>query len=206
MLGLLEAGGWVMYLILVCSIVALAIIGERLWYLREKNIAPPHLVKQMIAYIEKNGLQTNQIRQLSMHSPLGIMLVAGLKKQTTTLSVMKTNIEDAGRVAILRLEKYLNLLGTIAAVAPLLGLLGTVMGMIEVFGVLQTEGTNNTNEMANGISEALLTTAFGLLVAIPSLMFHRFFQRRVDELALRLEEEAVQFIDMISLSSANKSS
>lgn len=199
MFELLIAGGWVMLPILICSILAFAIIVERFWCLRTSKIAPQYMVDRIIHGLEKQQLRLSQVKQLCRETPLGILINAGFisDNEKASLSTIKLRMEDAGRLVILKLEKYLNFLGTIAAIAPLLGLLGTVMGMIEVFSVINMNGIGSSEELAGGIAEALLTTAFGLLVAIPSMMFYRFFQRKIDELALLLEHQSLQLAERL---------
>lgn len=193
MIDLFVAGGWLMYPLLICSIVALAIILERLWILRETKIIPPDLVQIILKKLAQKDGQPLKLNELSNQSPLGNILSKGLQSSEQGITIMRTRMEDQGRQVLLELECYLNTLGTIAAAAPLLGLLGTVLGMIQIFTALG--GTPNPEGLAGGIAQALLTTAFGLFIAIPSLMFHRFFKRRVDEFALKLEKEAQKLID-----------
>jgi biopolymer transport protein ExbB len=191
------AGGWLMIPIIACSIIALGIIVERLWALQKKRIAPKHLVAQ-VWHWEKNGqLDDERIRSLSSGSPLGKVLAVGLANRNSDREVMRDAIEEIGRHEVHALERYLNTLGTIAAISPLLGLLGTVFGMIQVFTNLSAHGTGNVGNLAGGISQALITTAAGLVVAIPSLMFYRYFRGRVDELVVHIEQEALKLIEVI---------
>jgi len=159
--------------IIACSVVALAIIVERIWALRDKRVIPSQLVAQVWHWERNNQLDKDQVMKLRSDSPLGSILAAGLFNRGKKLEVMKEAIEDTGRVVVHDLQRYLNSLGTIAAVTPLLGLLGTVIGMIKVFSNLTTHGVGNVGSLAGGISEALIATAAGLVVAIPSLMFYR---------------------------------
>jgi len=187
-----------MWPIIACSIIALAIIGERFWTLRTNNILPRQLVPQIWALQRKNELDSVHIRQLRMSSPLGAILAAGLLNHKHGREVMKESLEHAGRQVVHELGKYLNTLGTIASVSPYLGLLGSVLGMIKVFSTFSMEqGITNPAHLAGGISEILIATASGLAVAIPSLMFYRYFLGRVDELAVRMEEEALRLIEMM---------
>ena len=194
---MVQAGGWLMLPILLASVMALAIIGERFWALQHKRIAPRHLVGQIWQWYKSDALDDEHIDGLAANSPLGRILAAGLINRNHPREIMKEAIEETGRQVVLELERYLNTLGTIASVTPLLGLLGTVIGMIKVFAAITTHGVGNPEVLAGGISEALITTAAGLSVAIPSLIFYRFFRGRVDELVLVMEEEALKIVDVM---------
>ena len=184
--------------LVTASVVAMAIIFERLWALRAARVAPKHLVAQVWTWVKKKELDNNRIRGLRDSCPLGEVLAAGLVNHHYGRDVMKESIEDAGRQVAHRLERFLNTLGTIAAISPLLGLLGTVLGMIDSFSVISAQGANpNISALTKGIAEALITTASGLIVAIPSLFFHRFLQRRVDELVHTLETEALKLVEVM---------
>jgi len=196
-LELVKAGGWLMIPILLCSIAAMAIIGERLWTLRRKRIAPNNLVVQTWQWVHGGELSDAHIRRLRTGSPLGRILAAGLANRHRTREVMKESIEEVGRQVVHELERYLNMLGTIASITPLLGLLGTVIGMIKVFAVITTQGVGDPGVLAGGISEALVTTAAGLCAAIPSLLFYRYFRGRVDELVLTMEHEALKMVEVL---------
>ena len=200
MLELVKAGGWLMVPILLCSIVAMAIIAERFWTLQTRRIAPDNLVLQVWQWAKAGQLDEARIRQLRTGSPLGRILAAGLANRDQARDLMKESIEDVGRHVVHELERYLNALGTIASVTPLLGLLGTVIGMIKVFTVITVQGVGDPGVLAGGISEALITTAAGLTVAIPSLMFHRYFRARVDELVVTMEQEALKMIEALHVS------
>ena len=191
------AGGWLMWPILACSVVALAIILERLWSLRRRRVMPPGLMAQVWQWQRDQALTPERIQALAQGSPLGRLLSAGLVNRNHSREVMKEAINDVGRQVVAQLERYLNTLGTIASVSPLLGLLGTVFGMIDIFTVIIDAGVGNPGVLAGGISEALLTTAAGLTVAIPSLMFHRYFNGRVNQFALAMEEEALNLVEVI---------
>ncbi|WP_444998310.1 MotA/TolQ/ExbB proton channel family protein [Aliikangiella sp. IMCC44359] len=197
MIELFKAGGWVMYPIVICSIVALAICVERGWSLRRARITPKHLVAQVWSWIKNNQLDKNKLKTLKTSSPLGEILAAGLVNHVHGRETMKESIQEAGRHTVLSLERYLNTLGTIAQITPLLGLLGTVIGMIRVFTVITIQGTGDANALAAGISEALVTTATGLTIAIPTLIFHRHFDRRVDELVTEMEQEALKMVEVL---------
>lgn len=197
MFELVKAGGWLMVPILLCSIVTMAIVAERFWTLQRRRIAPEHLVAEVWQWARVDALGEERIRGLRTGSPLGRILAAGLASRGRDRDVMKERIEDVGRQVVHELERYLNTLGTIASVCPLLGLLGTVIGMIKVFAVITTRGVGDPGVLASGISEALITTAAGLSVAIPALMFHRYFRGRVDELVLAMEEQALKMMEAL---------
>lgn len=197
MFYLIEAGGWLIWPLLLCSVGAIAIIGERFWALRESRVAPPNLVAH-IWNLHKGGKLTNShIRVLKEGSPLGRILAAGLINRSHSREIMKEAIEEVGRQVVHELEKYLTTLGTIAAITPLLGLLGTVIGMIKVFSAIVTAGVGDPTVLADGISQALVTTATGLSVAIPSLAFYRYFEGRVERLVLIMEEESLKMVQVM---------
>lgn len=183
--------------IILCSIVAVAIIGERLWALQRKKIIPKHLVAQIWHWHSMGQLGEDQITTIRKSSPLGRVLAAGLSNMKHSRDVMKESIEEIGRHEVHELERYLNSLGTIAAITPLLGLLGTVIGMIKVFSVITMEGVGNPTVLSGGISEALITTAAGLSIAIPSLMFYRYLRGKVEELVVIMEGEAIKLVEVI---------
>lgn len=198
MLELLQAGGWLMWPILACSVVAVAIIIERLWMLRSGRVIPKHLLAEVWQLQRTDKLQMNDINDLRKSSPLGRILASGLMNRHHSREIMKEAVEDTGRQVVHQLERYLNTLGTIAAITPLLGLLGTVIGMIKVFTTITAEGVGDPTILAGGISEALITTAAGMSVAIPSLMFFRFFQGRINALVVRMEEESMQLVEVMA--------
>lgn len=197
MLDLMYAGGWLMVPIVACSIIATAIVIERAWMLRRRRIMPENLVPRIWRLDRENLLDDAIIREIRARSPLGRMLAAGLINRHHSREVMKEAINDAGRQVVAELERFLNTLSTIAAIAPLLGLLGTVFGMIDVFGVIMEAGVGNAGVLAGGISKALVTTAAGLSVAIPALMFHRFLDNKVSRLALDMEEQALRLVEVL---------
>ncbi|VAX04411.1 MotA/TolQ/ExbB proton channel family protein [hydrothermal vent metagenome] len=197
MFEIVQSGGWLMLPIILCSIIALAIIGERLWSLQRKRITPKHLVAQIWHLHAKGQLTPEQIESVRKGSPLGRILAAGLANMKHDREVMKESIEETGRHVVHELERYLNSLGTVAAITPLLGLLGTVIGMIKVFSVITSQGVGNPAVLAGGISEALITTAAGLSVAIPSLMFYRYFRGLIDGLVVFMEQEAIKLVEVI---------
>lgn len=183
--------------IILCSVVAVAIIGERFWVLKQEKVVPSNLVAQVWQLHQKHELNAERIKLLRNSSPLGRILAAGLINMQHERDVMKEAIEETGRQVVLELERFLNTLGTIASITPLLGLLGTVIGMIKVFTAITAQGVGNPTVLAGGISEALITTAAGLSVAIPSLMFYRYFRGRVDMLVIKMEEEALKLVEVI---------
>ena len=197
MLELIKAGGLLMWPILLCSVISLAIIIERFWSLQQQRIVPRHLVAQVWQWAKVGHLDNNRIQNLRTGSPLGRVLAAGLVNRSHKREVMKESIEEVGRHVAHSLERFLNTLGTIASISPLLGLLGTVIGMIKVFAVITTHGVGDASILAEGISEALLTTAAGLSVAIPTLMFHRYFRGKVDELVMTMEQEALKMVEVM---------
>jgi biopolymer transport protein ExbB len=195
-LEIIQAGGWLMVPILLCSVVAAAISVERWWSLQRGRILPKNLLAQTWAAAKKDEFDQQKVRELRTHSPLGQVFAAGVVNIRRGREIMKESMEEATIQVNHDLERYLTALGIIASIAPLLGLLGTVVGMIDVFDSLISEGAGNANVLAGGISTALITTAAGLSIAIPALAFHRFFLRRVDELIVDVENEARKFVDM----------
>ncbi|ODU33657.1 MAG: biopolymer transporter ExbB [Lysobacterales bacterium 69-70] len=192
------AGGWAMVPILICSAVALAIILERLWSLRQKTVAPPELGEQVRTWARTRKLDPSHIDTLSKNSPLGELLAAALSVRNRPREIIKERIEDAGRHVVHRLERYLNTLGTIALISPLLGLLGTVIGLIRMFLAVMVHGIGNAQQMAGGIGEALVCTATGLVVAVPAYIFHRYFRSRVSGLVVVMEKEAIALLDELA--------
>jgi len=183
--------------IILCSVIALAIIVERLWSLQVRRVLPKHLVAQVWRWEKIHQLTEEHVKELQASSPLGSILAAGIVNRHQDRDVMKESIEDTGRHIVHELERYLNSLGTIAAITPLLGLLGTVIGMIKVFATITTQGVGDPGALAGGISEALLTTAAGMSVAIPTLMFYRYFRGRVRMLVLKMEQEALTMVEIM---------
>ncbi len=197
MLELVKAGGWLMLPIILSSVLALAICVERFLALNPDKVAPRKLLSQVWSWMQNKQLDTEKLRELRAGSPLGEILAAGLGNAKYGREIMKESIEDAASHVIHELERYLNALGTIAAVAPLLGLLGTVLGMIRVFSEIMMQGTGNAGVLAGGISEALITTASGLCVAIPALIMHRYFLRRIDAIVVTMEQDAIHLINAV---------
>ncbi|MDR3395671.1 MAG: MotA/TolQ/ExbB proton channel family protein [Parasulfuritortus sp.] len=196
MIALIEAAGWPIWPLIIASILSLAIIFERAYTLRRNQIAPPSLLEQTLAVLRKEGATTNMLRGLAEGSPLGRILSAGIRNSNSSREIMKESLEEAGRAVAHDLERYLPTLGTIASIAPLLGLLGTVIGMVEIFGS-QTPTGGNPAVLAHGISVALYNTAFGLMVAIPSMIFYRFFRGKVDGLLVEMEQQALTLVELL---------
>jgi len=194
---LLKAGGILMVPIVACSILALAIILERFWTLRASRVAPPQTINELWRWIKKKELNSRKLKALQGSSPLGRVLAAGLMNAKHGREIMKESIEHEATQVIHELERFLNPLGTVATITPLLGLLGTVIGMIKVFAEIQLAGVGNAGNLAGGISEALITTAAGLSIAIPALICHRYFIRRVDELVVGMEQEAIKLVEVV---------
>ncbi|EIC28797.1 MULTISPECIES: MotA/TolQ/ExbB proton channel family protein [Methylomicrobium] len=197
MFEIIKSGGWMMWPLMICSIGAMAIIAERFWTLRKSRIIPEDLVVQVWRLHKDNKLDDAMLRRLKASSPLGRIIAAGVGNSAHGREIMKESIEDVGRQVMHDLERFLDALGLIAEVSPLLGLLGTVFGMIEIFSQLMQHGAGDPTVLAGGISVALITTATGLSVAIPSLIFHRYFLRRVDEYVINMEAEALRLIEMM---------
>ena len=197
MYELVTAGGWLMAPIILCSVLSLTIIAERFWALRRTNVVPDGVGKQVEEWAARHELDRRHIDQLRSGSALGRVLAAALLNRHRSRDVIKEAVEDTGRHVVYRLERFLNTLGTIAGISPLLGLLGTVIGMIKVFSAILAHGVGNANQLAGGISEALITTAAGLTVAIPSFFFYRYFKGRVAAYVVSMEEQAINLIEAI---------
>ena len=197
MFELIKAGGWVMWPLILCSIASLAIIGERLWTLQKKNIIPPELLNQVRQWLERKEIDESRLTLLRESSPLGRILATGVVNRQHDHEVIKEAIEDAGRHVVPELDRYLNTLGTIAAISPFLGLLGTVLGMIQMFAGIGSRGLGDPSIVAGGISQALIATATGLAVAIPSLMAYRYLRGRVDVLLVEMEQEALKLVEIL---------
>ncbi len=197
MWDIVSAGGLLMMPIIICSIIALAIVAERFWTLKKEKILPTNLVADVWRMASSKQLTDEKVREIQQESPLGRILAAGLMTRTQERESMKASIEEVGGHVAHELERYLSALGTIAAITPLLGLLGTVIGMIKVFTNITTVGVGNPAQLAGGISQALITTAGGLMVAIPALMFYRYFRNRVDGLVVDMEKESLKLVDVL---------
>lgn len=183
--------------IIACSILAMAIVAERLWAYRRKAVLPDNLVAQIWQLHQNNKLTPAHVETVRQGSPLGRILAAGLINLSYSREIMKEAIEEEGRQVVHELERYLNTLGTIASITPLLGLLGTVIGMIKVFAAITSAGVGNPSVLAGGISEALITTAAGISVAIPSLIFHRYLTGKVDAFVVSMEEHALKMVEVM---------
>ena len=197
MFEIIASGGWLMVPILLCSVAVIGISIERFWTLNPEKIAPKHQLAQVWTTLQNNEMNAERLRQLRSSSALGRILSAGLSNSRHGRDVMRDSIEEAASSVVHELERFLGVLGTIAAIAPLLGLLGTVIGMIKVFTSLNLQGAGNAAALAGGISEALITTAAGLCVAIPAMIAYRFYTRRVDALVVTMEQEAVKLVDAL---------
>lgn len=196
MFTIVEAAGWPIWFLVVASVVAVALIVERLMFLRNKNIVPSDLLDNTVQELRQSGVTPQMLKQLSEGSPLGRVLAAGLRNIKSSPNIMKESIEEAGRSTTHEMERFLTTLGTIASISPLLGLFGTVVGMIEIFGA-QNAGGSNPAELAHGISVALYNTAFGLIVAVPSMIFYRHFRAKVDSLTFEMEQQAIKLVEVV---------
>jgi biopolymer transport protein ExbB len=196
LLNIIEAAGWPIWLLIVASVVALAIICERSWSLRPGVVAPRRLLQQVVSEYRNQGVTQDMLARLSAHSLLGKIFATGLYNRQSSREVMKESIEEAGRSVLVELERFLTALGTIATISPLLGLFGTVIGMIEIFGS-QNPGGGSPAQLAHGISVALYNTAFGLIVAVPSMIFYRHFRARVDQLVVEMEQQAIKLVEIV---------
>jgi biopolymer transport protein ExbB len=196
--SIIQAAGWPIWPLVLCSVIALALVIERFSSLRSVRVAPPRLLDEVISVSSKSLPAPEVVSKLSANSVLGMVLASGLRAVIAEPRISEEGLriafESAGRAAVHRLERYLNTLGTIAATAPLLGLFGTVIGMIEIFGSQSPTTGSNPEQLAHGISIALYNTAFGLIVAIPSLMFYRYFKGRIDEYTIELEQSAERMV------------
>jgi biopolymer transport protein ExbB len=196
LIALIEAAGWPIWFIIVASIIALAIIGERWWSLRESVVMPRDLLAQALQEYRQNGASPQMLSRLAKGSALGQVFAAGLRNAKSSPAIMKEAIEESGRTVAIDLERFLTSLGTIAAISPLLGLFGTVVGMIEIFGS-QTPQGGNPLVLAHGISIALYNTAFGLVVAVPAMIFYRHFRAKVDVMLVDMEMQAIKLVEII---------
>jgi biopolymer transport protein ExbB len=196
LLALVEAAGWPIWFLIIASVAALAIIGERLWSLRAGVVMPRNLLTQTVNEFRQHGVTAQMLSRLANGSPLGQVFAAGLRNVKSSPAIMKEAIEESGRTVAIELERFLTSLGTIAAIAPLLGLFGTVVGMIQIFGA-QTPQGGNPLVLAHGISIALYNTAFGLVVAVPAMIFYRYFRAKVDEMLVDMEMQAIKLIEII---------
>lgn len=194
---LIKSGGWLMLPILLASMLALAISLERAWTLRSSRVAPPDLLARVWQWIRSGQLDAGKLKELRSDSPLGEILAAGLLNSKHGREIMKESIEEAASHVIHDMEKYLTLLGTLAMISPLLGLLGTVVGIIEAFMTVTAGGINDPAMLAGGISKALITTAGGMVVAIPAMIMHRWFQRHIVTMTVEMEQQAIKLVDIV---------
>ena len=198
MLEILLAGGWPMLPILICSAVAIAIILERFWSLRRSTVIPPELGAEVREWARTRKLDPQHVETLRANSPLGEILAAALSVRLRSREIMKERVEDTGRHVVHRLERFLNTLGTIALISPLLGLLGTVFGLIEMFFAVMVSGVGDPLKMAGGIGQALVCTAAGLCVAIPAYFFHRYFRGLVADYVVDMEQQVILLMDELT--------
>ncbi len=197
MYELVQAGGWLMIPILLCSVIAAAIIIERTWTLRQKKVIPTKLLTGIWNLLNSDALTDKHIAEIESGSPLGKVLAAGLINRHLSRDLIRESIEETGRHVVHEMERFMNTLGTISTITPLLGLLGTVIGMIRVFTAITVVGVGDPAQLAGGISEALITTATGLTIAIPSLIFYRHLKRKVDDLVVAMEQEAMKLVEFL---------
>ena len=196
MFTLIEAAGWPIWLLIIASLIAVTLIVERLIYLRSKNIIPAKLLDEVVEELKQRGVSSQMLSKLNSGSPLGKVFASGLKNIKSQPQVMKESIEEAGRAATHDMERFLTTIGTIASISPLLGLFGTVVGMIEIFGA-QNAGGAAPAELAHGISVALYNTAFGLIVAVPSMIAYRHFRASVDSFTIEMEQQAIKLVEIV---------
>jgi biopolymer transport protein ExbB len=194
--SIIEAAGWPIWPLLFASVIAVALIIERTAALRRSKIVPAGLLQSAVAEYRQSGISDAQLARLEAHSPLGRVLAAGMRNTKSSREIMKESIEEAGRAVAHELERFLTTLGTIATISPLLGLFGTVVGMIEIFGSSTATGSN-PQALAHGISVALYNTGFGLIVAIPAMIFYRHFRAQVDGFLVDMEQEAVKLVELM---------
>ena len=196
MFAIIQAAGWPIWPLLCASIVAVALIIERLITLRRSKILPEGLLEKVVGELRTSGATPEMVNRVALSSPLGRVLAAGLRNVRSPREVMKESIEETGRAVAHDLERFLTTLGTIASISPLMGLFGTVVGMIEIFGS-QTPGGSNPQQLAHGISIALYNTGFGLVIAMPSMIFWRHFRATVDGLVVEMEQQAIRLVEVV---------
>ncbi len=204
MIEFFQAGGWLMFPIILSSILAMAIIMERSLSLRIGQIVPKSDIERARKLAKTGNLTPGVIADIRESSLVGRVLAAGLESSSLPRHIMKENVEEAGRHAVHEMERYMTALGTISAVTPLMGLLGTVLGMIQVFSVITEVGVGNPTDLAGGISQALITTAAGITVAIISMVFHRYFKAKIDDYIVTMEKEAVALIEIVNNANNNR--
>jgi biopolymer transport protein ExbB len=194
---IIKSGGWLMLPIIACSIIAMAISVERILALRISKVAPPQLLAEVWGWIKNNQLDANKLRELKQSSPLGLLLATGVSNARHGRDAMKESLEESATVVVYGMERYLNALGTVALVAPMFGLIGAILGIMDVFNQIRLQGNTDPTILAGGIAEALVTTAAGLMVAVPATVMHRFFNGRITTLILMLEQEALKLVDAL---------
>ena len=190
------AAGWPIWPLVIASVIAVAIIGERSFALRENVVSPKNLLPELQAWLAKGGITKDTITRLEQHSLLGRVFATALANAKNSREVTKESIEETARAVAHQMEKYLSTLGTIATVSPLLGLLGTVIGMVELFGAFTTQG-HDVEQFARGISVALYNTAAGIVVAVPAMIAYRYFRTKVDALLIEMEQQAIKLVEII---------
>lgn len=196
MLSIIQAAGWPIWFIVLCSVICLAIIGERFWTLRRSAVLPPTLFDDTVHAFRAAGATPELVTKLNDNSLLGRVFAAGVANVKSSREVMKESMEEAGRAVMVDMERFLNGLGTISTVAPLLGLFGTVIGMIDIFGASSAQGANPA-QLAHGISVALYNTAGGIAVAIPALIFYRHFRSKVDVMVVDMEQQGIRLVETL---------
>ncbi|MBX3680484.1 MotA/TolQ/ExbB proton channel family protein [Cognatazoarcus halotolerans] len=196
MFAIIEAAGWPIWPLLFASIIAVALIIERSITLRRSKIVPPGLLEKIVAEYRQKGVSADMVNRVAAHSPLGRVLAAGLRNVRSPRDVMKESIEEAGRAVVHDMERFLTTLGTIASISPLMGLFGTIIGMIEIFGSQGPSG-GSPQQLAHGISIALYNTGFGLMIAIPSMIFWRHFRALVNAFVIDMEQQAVKLVEVV---------
>ena len=197
LLHIIEAAGWPIWPLILCSIITLGIIGERFYSLRKDFVAPTDLLPRVVQEYRQKGVSPDLLTRLVATSMLGKIFAAALKEASSSREIMKDSIEEAGRAVTHELDRFLTTLGTIATMAPLLGLLGTIIGMIDIFGAQGPTGMANPGQLAHGISIALYNAAFGIIVAVPSLVFYRHFRARADSLVVEMEIQAIKLVEIV---------
>jgi len=196
-IDIIQAAGWPIWPIILGSVIAVAIIGERFYSLRQDVVAPRDLLPRVVQEFRKSGVNADMLSRVAQGSLLGKVLAAGLRNINSTREIMKESIEEAGRAASHELDRFLTTLGTIATMSPMLGLLGTIIGMIEIFGSSPPTGVTDPAQLAHGISIGMYNAAFGIIVAVPSLVFYRHFRARADSLVVEMEIQAVKLVEVI---------
>ena len=200
MIDYLTAGGWFMLPLLICSVLLISIVIERIWFLQKRLVSPEGLLRTFIKHSKDQSITIQQQDSYVESSSLGELLVTAYRFKDKPRNIVEDKVGEASSNVRMKLERNLNMLGIIASISPLLGLLGTVVGMITVFANINlVDGSSNSDLLASGISEALITTAFGLLVAVPGLIFYKYFSARVNLHMLNMQNELSKFVDFLDL-------